>query len=524
MRRSCDQKRQKIREMLRSIIILPLIGSIAIIRRSSETKQTSNIQTQGPWAFCIPAANMGRWVSVSTWRRSIMIWLKFDQSQSGYQIVEIYEGLMPIGSSRSRGVDGISRSFVLLTTLRTPLCRLASIEGIQKQKREYYAAFVGMEGRILGVFRVRDVLWFYVRFEAVLIPMYRRIGTWGSRARKVRAAYFFMRYTLIGSVRMLVGILYLNNRYGTTDLISLQQRCSIDSVESLALEVNTQRRRWRAFFASLAVKVPIVPVHIWLPEARVEAPTGGSVILAGVLLKLGTYGMIRRLRGRFPLASVYFSPRIYTMGVVAIIYTSRTAIRQTDRKRIVAYASVAHINRTLVGLFSLTEQGVEGALFQMISHGLVASSLFMVIGVLYDRYHTRMVMYYGGVTQTMPRFSIVFLFFTIANIALPGTSSFVGEIRILFGIIQTNTFVTFRSATGIVLGGAYSLWLYNRVAYGNLKTIYIGEHMSDLNRREALIFLPLRRRTLLFGRYPSFVLDRVHPSCVSIIEHVRRSL
>jgi proton-translocating NADH-quinone oxidoreductase chain M len=269
------------------------------------------------------------------------------------------------------------------------------MEGIQKQKREYYARFVGMEGRILAVFLVTDVLWFYISFEAVLIPMYRRIGVWGSRARKVRAGYFFFRYTLVGSVRMLLGIFYLNTRYGTTERGVLKERCNAGSEGgSLPLEEGRQRRRWRGFFASLAVKVPMVPVHIWLPEAHVEAPTGGSVILAGVLLKLGTYGMMRRLRERFPMASVYFTPRVYVRAVVAIIYTSRTAIRQTDRKRIIAYASVAHMNMTLVGLFSRTEQGLEGALFQMLSHGFVASALFMVIGVLYDRYHTRRVAYY----------------------------------------------------------------------------------------------------------------------------------
>jgi NADH-quinone oxidoreductase subunit M len=501
--------------MLRARRLVPLRGSLRIMRRGKEDKKT--------WRS---APARGRWFTVRTWMRSIPVWVRFDRSVGTYQMVETYEGWRPRGATRTRGVDGISRCFVRLTTRRTPLCRLASMEGIQKQKREYYASFVAMEGRILGVFLVTDVLWFYVRFEAVLIPMYRRIGVWGSRARKIRAAYFFFRYTLVGSVRMLLGILYLNTRYGTTERTILKQRCNTGSVEAgiLPLEVSTQRRRWRGFFASLAVKVPMVPVHIWLPEAHVEAPTGGSVILAGVLLKLGTYGMMRRLRERFPMATVYFTPRVYVRAVVAIVYTSRTAIRQTDRKRIVAYASVAHMNMTLVGLFSITEQGVEGALFQMLSHGLVAGALFMVIGVLYDRYHTRRVRYYGGVAQTMPRFASVFLFFTMANIALPGTSSFVGERMILLGIVQTNLLVTVRSATGMVLGGAYSLWLYNRVAYGNLKNLYRlshGEQMSDLNRREGRMFLPLRGRTLFLGRYPSCIFDRIHVSCVSRVEHVR---
>jgi NADH-quinone oxidoreductase subunit M len=517
-RKGTQRRSEEKRKMLRTRRLVPLRGSVGIRRRTSDSASSKGVDGQPRGRS---PATRGRWITRRTWVRSIPVWVRFDQSQGRYQRVENYEGLRPRGATRSRGVDGISRCFVRLTTRRTPLCRLASMQGIQKQQREYYAAFVAMEGRILGVFLVTDILWFYVRFEAVLIPMYRRIGVWGSRARKIRAAYFFMRYTLVGSVRMLLGILYLNSRYGTTDLVSLKYWCSAG--ESLGgLEASTQRRRWRAFFASLAVKVPMVPVHIWLPEAHVEAPTGGSVILAGVLLKLGTYGMMRRLRGRFPMATVYFTPRVYRRAVVAIVYTSRTAIRQTDRKRIVAYASVAHMNMTLVGLFSRTEQGVEGALFQMLSHGLVAGALFMVIGVLYDRYHTRRVMYYGGLAQTMPRFAFVFLFFTMANIALPGTSSFVGERMILLGIIQTNTIVTARSATGMVLGGAYSLWLYNRVAYGNLKTMYIGEHMSDLDRREGRMFAPLRGRTRFLGRYPSCILDTIHTSCVSRVEHVRR--
>ena len=532
--------------MLRTRIVVPLRGSRRIRRRSVEDKESdarssesnlvyvdrestnhsvgveqdkSSSKSRGSLSLGRRSPqSMGRWVTVRTWRRSRPRWVRYDKSRGGYQRSEIYEGLRPRGAKRSRGVDGISRGFVRLTTRRIPLCRLASREGIKKQTREYYAWFVAREGRIVGVFRVTDVLWFYVRFEAVLIPMYMRIGVWGSRGRKIRAGYFFRRYTLVGSVIMLVGIRYLNTRYGTTDIVSLKYRCNEKGV---GLEEGTQRRRWLGFFVSLAVKVPMVPVHIWLPEAHVEAPTGGSVILAGVLLKLGTYGIRRRLRGRFPRGTVYFTPRVYIRSVVGIVYTSRTAIRQTDRKRIVAYASVAHISITLVGVFSRTEQGLEGGLFQMLSHGLVAGGLFIVIGVLYDRYHTRRVSYYGGLAQRIPRFAIVFLVLTMANIALPGTSAFVGERRILLGIAQTNPFVTRRSATGIVLGGAYSLWLYNRVRYGNRKRRYVGEKSSDLNRRERMMFRPLRTRTRRRGRCPSSVLERIHGSCISRVEHVR---
>jgi len=276
-----------------------------------------------------------------------------------------------------------------------------------------------------------------------------------------------------------------------------------------------QRWRWLGFFIGFAVKIPMLPLHIWLPEAHVEAPTAGSVILAGILLKLGSYGMIRVLLGIFPMASLYFSPRVYVLAMRAIVYTSRTAIRQTDMKRVIAYASVAHMNMTLVGLFSMTMQGVEGAILQMISHGLVSGALFMCVGVLYDRHHTRLISYYSGMVQTMPRFVSMFRFFTMANIALPGTSSFVGEFLILVGIFQTNTVVTVLSATGMVLGGAYSLWLFNRISYGIPKE-GMGRSL-DRNRRELISLLPLRVRTLRLGIYPEMRLNRIHSSVESLL-------
>ena len=285
-----------------------------------------------------------------------------------------------------------------------------------------------------------------------------------------------------------------------------------------ARSVETQRWMWLAFFVAFAVKVPMRPRHIWLPEAHVEAPTAGSVILAGILLKLGTYGMVRVLLGFFTEATVYYTPLVYTRSLRAIVYTSRTAIRQTDMKRIIAYASVAHMNMTLVGLFSRTYAGVEGALLQMLSHGLVSGALFMCIGVLYDRHHTRRVSYYGGVAQTMPVFAAIFRFFTMANIALPGTSSFVGEFMILVGVFQTNPFAAVMSATGMVLGGAYSLWLYNRVAYGNLKNSYVGVSV-DVVRRERRMFLPLIALTLVMGVMPEIFLDPMHASVGHLLDH-----
>jgi len=453
------------------------------------------------------------WVSGITFVRSLGRWALFDHSTAVYQFSESYAWMPSWNLAMSLGVDGISRFFVRLNTLLTPLCILASMAGIQKQEKTYYGLFRRLEACVNTVFLATDVLTFYIFFEAVLIPMFLIIGRYGSRVRKIRAAYFFFRYTLVGSVLMLLALLYRYRTLGTRDMVVRSR-----TMDRIPQEV--QRVLWLACFASFAVKVPMLPVHIWLPEAHVEAPTAGSVILAGILLKLGTYGMMRILRGFFPGASVYFLPRVYTRCVMAIVYTSRTAIRQTDMKRIIAYASVAHMNMTLVGLFSRTPQGVEGSLLQMLSHGLVSGALFMCVGVLYDRHHSRLVTYYGGVAHTMPRYVLIFRFFTMANLALPGTSSFVGEFRILVGIFQTNTRVAFRSATSMVLGGAYSLWLFNRVAYGNVKAHYVGVSV-DLYRRERRMFLPLVVRTLRMGLAPAIFLDCIHVSCANLIEHAR---
>ena len=446
---------------------------------------------------------------------STRVWGRFDRSTSDYQgVFQVGEGVSGLENwNLVRGVDGISVFFVWLTALRTPLCVVASMTGIQTNQRSYYALFRRMEFFVRAVFRRMDLLWFYIAFEAVLIPMFRLIGGWGSRERKVRAAYFFFLYTLIGSVLMLVGIVYRYKQVGTTDIAIL-----MEAAPARAPEV--QKVLWLAFFASFAVKVPMVPVHIWLPEAHVEAPTAGSVILAGILLKLGTYGMVRFLLGFFPEGTVYFTPRARRLALVAIVYTSMTAIRQSDMKRIIAYASVAHMNMTLVGLFSRTVIGVEGAILQMLSHGFVSGALFLCVGVLYDRHHTRMVAYYGGLSQTMPIYAILFLFFTMANLALPGTSSFVGEFRILLGIAQVNTFATLVSSSGMVLGGAYSLWLANRLLYGNPKTDYVGTS-SDVTLRERRTFTPLVFLTLRMGVYPTIFLEPRHASCANLVDHVR---
>jgi proton-translocating NADH-quinone oxidoreductase chain M len=338
--------------------------------------------------------------------------------------------------------------------------------------------------------------------------MFLIIGIWGSRERKILAAYYFFLYTLLGSVFMLLSILYIYSQVGTTDYEALLTFTFTDFEQKLL---------WFTFFIAFAGKIPMVPVHLWLPEAHVEAPTAGSVILAGVLLKLGTYGFIRFSLPLFPTASFFFTPLVYTIAVTGVIFASFTAIRQTDFKRIIAYTSIAHMNLVVLGVFSFNTIGIEGAIMQSLSHGFVASALFFLIGVVYDRYKTRVVQYYGGLAAVMPIYIFIFLFFTLANIGFPGTSSFVGEFLILVGSFKVNTSITFLGATSIVICGAYSLWLFNRIAYGNIKTQYTKKFL-DINPRELLVFLPLVLGTIMFGVYPKVFLTTIHMSVGTLVE------
>ena len=388
------------------------------------------------------------------------------------------------------------------------LCILISWTSVNTNVKEFLIAFLVMEFFLIGVFSILDLLLFYIFFESVLIPMYLIVGIWGSRERKIRAAYFFFLYTLLGSVLMLLSILYIYYQIGTTDY---------EILLTFIFSKTEQKFLWLSFFCSFATKVPMVPVHLWLPEAHVEAPTAGSVILAGVLLKLGTYGFLRFSFPLFPDASFYFAPIVYLFSIIGIVYTSFTAIRQTDFKRIIAYTSVAHMNLVMVGLFSFNTIGLEGAILQSLSHGFVASALFLIIGIVYERHHTRMVKYYGGLVHTMPLYTFIFLFFTMSNIGLPGTGSFVGEFLILAGSFKTNTSATFISATGMILGGCYSLWLFNRISYGNLKTQYLKNYI-DINKRELFIFLPLIFGTIVLGLYPEILLKSIHMSVNMLVE------
>lgn len=441
---------------------------------------------------------------------SLVLWGFFQKSVGSFQFVLNFFWLPLLNLNVSLGVDGISLFFILLTTLLIPLCLLTSWNSVNFNLKEFLIAFLFLDFLLIASFCSLDLLIFYILFESTLIPMFLIIGVWGSRERKVLASYYFFIYTLFGSVLMLLSILYIIYSSGTTNYEILVAR-SFNTLE--------QKIMWFTFFLAFASKVPMIPVHLWLPEAHVEAPTAGSVILAGVLLKLGTYGFIRFTLPVFPEACFYFTPFVYTIAAVSVIYTSFTAIRQTDFKRIIAYTSIAHMNLVILGIFSYTNIGIEGAIFQSLSHGFVASGLFLVIGVVYDRYGTRIIQYYGGLAIVMPIYIIIFLFFTLANISFPGTSSFVGEFLILVGSFKVNTTITFLCATGVIIGGVYSLWLFNRIAYGNLKTQYTLQFL-DLSYRELLTFLPLILGTLITGIYPEIFLSSIHMSVNNLIETI----
>jgi len=479
--------------LLSNLILIPLIGSFLVLFIPSQYKETIKVVVLS--------------FSLAEFLLSLIMWMSFDNSSSRFQFVEAYNWIESSNVIFYLGVDGISLFFILLTTLLIPICLLASWDAIKFNEKEYFIAFLAMEALVIAVFCVLDIILFYVFFESVLIPMFIIIGVWGSRERRIRAAYMFFLYTLLGSVLMLLAILYIYYQVGTTDY---------QIFLTTTFDPEVQKLLWLAFFASFAVKVPMLPVHIWLPEAHVEAPTAGSVILAGILLKLGSYGFLRFSLPLFPYASVYFTPLIYAFACIAVIYTSLTAIRQTDLKRIIAYASVAHMNLVLIGMFVYNLQGLEGSILQQLSHGLVSGALFLCVGVVYDRHHTRLVKYYSGLAHTMPIYIAIFMFFSMANIALPGTSSFVGEFLILAGAFQTNTTVCVLSATGMILGGGYSLWLFNRVAFGNIKIQYMNV-FSDVDKREFATLLPLIILTLVMGIYPEIFLDPMHSSCANLL-------
>jgi proton-translocating NADH-quinone oxidoreductase chain M len=434
-----------------------------------------------------------------------MLMVEFDPNSYHFQSIATYKiSAEFLNLFFTFGLDGISLFFFVLSSFLIFLCVLFVWE--EPLLKEYALTLLIIDLLLLLVFSALDVLLFYIFFEGILIPMYLMIGLWGSRERKIRAVYLFFFYTLFGSLLMLVGLMYIYSITGTLNL---------EYLLTWQFTFSEQCWLWLAFFMSFASKIPMFPFHVWLPEAHVEAPTVGSVLLAGILLKLGVYGFLRFSLTLFPEASLFFSPLVYLLSVLGVIYASLTAIRQTDLKRIIAYSSVAHMNLVTLGIFSFNAIGLEGSILQSISHGFVSGAMFLLVGILYNRYHSRLLYYYGGLVHVMPLYSALFLIFTMANIALPGTSSFVGEFLLLCGIYKTNVIACVAGAIGVILCGAYSLWLYNRVIFGNLKISYTIQ-FKDLNFREFSILLPLLFFVIFMGIYPSFFSNFIHLSTANL--------
>ena len=488
--------------ILSVITFLPLTGVLflLLIRGNTESVATN-------------ARLVALWVSGFTFLLSLSLYFGFDAEMTGYQFEERADWISGSGISYHLGVDGISMPFILLSTFLTPLSILASWKSITHRVRDYMIAFLVLEVMMVGMFASLDMLMFYLFFEGVLIPMFIIIGVWGG-AERVYAAFKFFLYTLLGSVLMLVCMLVMYHMAGTTD---------IPALSAFAFSPELQFWLFLGFFASFAVKVPMWPVHTWLPDAHVQAPTAGSMILAGVLLKMGGYGFIRFSLPMFPDASEYFAPFIFVLSIVAVIYTSLVALAQSDMKKLIAYSSVAHMGFVTIGIFTLTEQGIAGAMFQMISHGLVSAALFFCVGVVYDRLHTREISAYGGVVDAMPRYAAFFMFMMLASVGLPGTSGFVGEMLVLVGAWETSHWVAIFAATGLILGACYMLWLYRRVVFGRAEKPEVLE-MGGLDRREVLIFVPLTILVLWFGVYPSTLLDVMAYSVSDIMAQVATEL
>ena len=492
--------------LLSIVTFLPLVGALMILPITMGDKD-------GEFELAKRnVRNVALFTTVVTFLISLLIWFEFDNSVAGFQMEENIPWVGPF-MSYHLGVDGISMLFVILTTFLMPFAILASWQSITKNIKQYMIAFLILETFMIGVFVALDIMVFYVFFEAGLIPMFIIIGVWGGK-RRVYASFKFFLYTLLGSVLMLLAIMAMYWNAGTTDITVLL-------THSFPAEMQTWL--WLAFFASLAVKMPMWPVHTWLPDAHVEAPTAGSVILAGVLLKMGGYGFLRFSIPMFPLATADFTYLIFALSVIAIIYTSLVALMQEDMKKLIAYSSVAHMGFVTMGMFALNNFGVQGAIFQMLSHGLVSGALFLSVGVIYDRMHTREIAAYGGVVNRMPKYAVVFMVFTLANVGLPVTSGFVGEFLILLGTFQANTWVAFLATTGVVLSAAYALWLYRRVIFGTLDKEGL-KTLLDLSGREKLILYPLVAAVLFFGIYPTPVLDVTQASVDALLNNYNAAI
>ena len=476
--------------ILTGLVVLPIVGALFILLQPGDNPATWRNARWGALA-----------ATVVTFLLSLVAWGRFDTGSTAFQMVEA-KSWFGSGLGYKMGVDGISMPLVLLTTFLMPFCILASWESVQVRVREYLIAFLVLEALMIGVFCALDLVLFYLFFEGGLIPMFLIIGVWGGK-RRIYASFKFFLYTLLGSLLMLLAIMKMYGIVGTTDItVLLERTASADSPFPASL----QFWLWLAFFASFAVKMPMWPVHTWLPDAHVEAPTAGSVILAGVLLKMGGYGFLRFSLPMFPDASHYFAPLVFALSVIAIVYTSLVALVQEDMKKLIAYSSVAHMGFVTMGLFTFTPQGLQGAMFLMISHGLVSGALFLCVGVIYDRMHTREIAAYGGLVNRMPRYAVAFLVFTMANIGLPGTSGFVGEFLTMLAAFQVNTWVALFATLGTILSAGYALYLYRRVIFGKLeKPLLAG--ILDLSVREMVILVPLIVLTIYYGFHPQPVID-----------------
>lgn len=488
--------------LLSIVTFLPLVGVLFILLIRGEEEKVGNA-----------AFNVAMLTSVANFLVSLFIWGGFQSGSAEFQFVEKANWMPQWNINYHMGVDGISMFFVILSTFLTPLCLLSAKGAIHKRMKEYMIAFLVLETMMVGMFSALDYVLFYVFFEGVLLPMFIIIGVWGG-PRRVYAAYKLFLYTLLGSVLMLVALMAMYFVAGTTDIPTLM---------NTHFDSDMQMWLWLALFASFAVKVPMWPVHTWLPDAHVEAPTAGSVILAGVLLKMGAYGFLRLSIPLLPEATAYFTPLIFTLSIVAVVYTSLVALVQEDMKKLIAYSSVAHMGFVTIGVFALNQQGVEGAIFQMLSHGVVSGALFLCVGVVYDRLHTREIARYGGLSDNMPKYAMIFMFFTMASVGLPGTAGFVGEFLVLTGAFQASSWVAFFAASGLILGAAYMLSLYRRICFGKLTRDDV-KAMLDVSPREIAIFVPIIVVTLWMGIYPSTFLEPMHASVVHLIENYQTAL
>ena len=480
--------------ILSSLILLPTIGALFIffVRSSNSQYQSSKY--------------VALFITLANFFLSLYLWIVFDKSIVDFQFVEEREWISGFVNYKV-GVDGISILFILLTTFITPICVITVNATIKNRLKDFLIAILILETFMIGVFCSLDLVVFYLFFEAGLIPMFLIIGIWGGE-RRVYSAFKFFLYTLLGSVLMLVAIISIYWITGTTDVIKLYE---------LGIDAKYQNLLWLAFFSSFAVKTPMWPVHTWLPDAHVEAPTAGSVLLAAILLKMAGYGFIRFSLGLFPDASLYFVPLVYTLSLIAIIYTSLVALMQEDMKKLIAYSSVAHMGFVTLGIFTMTQQGIEGSIFQMISHGLVSAALFLCVGVVYDRLHTRLINRYGGLVSIMPKYAIVFMVFTLGALGLPGTSGFIGEFLVLMGAFKKNILVATIASLGVILGAAYMLWLYKRIIFGKLINEDVKK-MVDLKRFEIVTLWLLVLPIIFFGFYPEPLINSIEVSVANVID------